>query len=318
VQTDLENLFSRLCEGDRRSASRIMTLIENEGPGRKEALERLYRTESKALVVGVTGWPGVGKSSLINRIAGSFLDQGKKVGIIAIDPTSPLSGGGLLADRIRFREIEGTERLFVRSVASRGHHGGLSLYTRAFVKVMESMGSDVILLETVGVGQDQITVSLIADTTIVVVAPGLGDYLQAIKSGVLEVGDIFVVNKADRPDADRAVFDLEEAARMRGAEGWCPPVVKTIAAEKTGADVLMGEITRHASYCADAKSVRDRKLRAAKHEIRDAVESRLFEHFFGRDDLSGDSVNRLAREICARKIDPYMIADMMLSEKGIG
>ena len=318
MQTDLENLFSKLREGDRRSASRIMTLIENEGPGRKEALEKLYRTESKALVVGVTGWPGVGKSSLINRIAGSFLNQGKKVGIIAIDPTSPLSGGGLLADRIRFREIEGTERLFVRSVASRGHHGGLSLYTRAFVKVMESMGSDVILLETVGIGQDQITVSLIADTTIVVVAPGLGDYLQAIKSGVLEVGDIFVVNKADRPDADRAVFDLEEAARMRGTEGWRPPVVKTVAAEKTGADALMGEITRHASYCADEKSVKDRKLRAAKHEIRDAVESRLFEHFFGREDLNGDSMNRLAREICARKIDPYMIADMMLAKKGIG
>lgn len=318
METDLKILFSRLREGDRRSASRIMTLIENEGPDRKDALERLYHTESKALVVGVTGWPGVGKSSLINRIAGSFLDKGKKVGIIAIDPTSPLSGGGLLADRIRFREIEGTERLFVRSVASRGHHGGLSLYARAFVKVMEAMGCEVILLETVGVGQDQITVSLIADTTIVVVAPGLGDYLQAIKSGVLEVGDIFVVNKADRPDADKAVFDLEEAARMRGVEGWRPPVVKAIAAEKGGAEALMNEIERHSSYCAKEKSVRAGKVRAARHEIRDAVESRLFEHYFGREDLSGDSINRLAGEVCARRIDPYMIADMMLAEKGIG
>jgi len=317
VQTDLDMLFSRLHEGDRRSASRIMSLIENEGPERKEALKRLYLTQPKALVVGVTGWPGVGKSSLINRVAKGFLDEGRKVGIIAIDPTSPLSGGGLLADRIRFREIEGTERLFVRSVASRGHHGGLSLYTRAFVKVMEAMGCEVILLETVGVGQDQITVSLIADTTVVVVAPGLGDYLQAIKSGVLEVGDIFVVNKADRPDADRAVFDLETAVRMREPGGWLPPVVKTIAAEKNGAEALMEEIARHTAYRAEEKSVRAGKVRAARHEIRDAVESRLFEHFFGREELGGDLINNLAREICARKIDPYMVADIMLAEKGM-
>ena len=318
MQTDLENLFSRLREGDRRSASRIMTLIENEGPDRKDALQWLYRTEAKAVVVGVTGWPGVGKSSLITRIAKSFLDDGRKVGIIAIDPTSPLSGGGLLADRIRFREIDGTERLFVRSVASRGHHGGLSLYARAFVKVMEAMGCEVILLETVGVGQDQITVSLIADTTVVVVAPGLGDYLQAIKSGVLEVGDIFVVNKADRPDADKAVFDLEEAARMRAVGGWRPPVVKTIAAEKDGAEALMSEIARHVSYCREEKLPGTGKMRAARHEIRDAVESRLFEHFFGRGDLSGDLIDSLAGDICARRIDPYIIADMMLAKKGIG
>lgn len=317
METNLDMLFTGLERGDKGSASRLMTLIEKEGPDGETALKRLYTLDSKALVIGVTGWPGVGKSSLISRIAKAFLGEGKRVGIVAVDPTSPFSGGGLLGDRIRLRDIEGRENLFIRSMASRGHHGGLSRSARSFVKVMEAMKCDVVLLETVGAGQDQITVSLIADTTIVVVAPGLGDYLQAIKSGILEIGDIFVVNKADRQDADKSAQDLESAMRMREKKGWRPSVVKTIAADGTGVEVLMKEIAGHATYCAGEQGSRARKIRAAKEEIREAVKSRLFSRFIGTDGLVDDPMNEYALEICERKMDPYAVADMILADKGI-
>jgi LAO/AO transport system kinase len=318
MQTDLDILFADLAKGDKRSASLLMTLFEDEGQDNEAALKRLYALGGEALVIGVTGWPGVGKSSLVSRIAKIFLNEGKRVGIIAIDPTSPFSGGGLLGDRIRFRDIEGNENLFIRSVASRGHHGGLSRSARAFTKVMEVMGCDVVLLETVGIGQNQITVSLVADTTLVVVAPGLGDYLQALKSGILEVGDIFVVNKADRVDADRAVVDLEGAVRMRGKEGWRPAIVKTIAANGSGIEALVAEIMRHRAYCGAEKSIIRTKIRAAGDEIREAVKSRLLDHFLGREGLGDETLNEYAREICERKNDPYIVADMILAQKGIG
>jgi LAO/AO transport system kinase len=317
VNADMDRLFSGLERGEKGSASRLMSLIENEGPEGEAAVRRLYSLTRKALVIGVTGWPGVGKSSLISRMAKSFLDEGKRVGVVAVDPTSPFSGGGLLGDRIRLREIEGKEKLFIRSMATRGHQGGLSRSARSFVKVMEAMGCDVVLLETVGVGQDQIGVSLIADTTIVVVAPGLGDYLQAIKSGILEIGDIFVVNKADRPDADKSVQDMESAIRLRKKEGWCPSVVKTIAADGTGVEALMKEIAGHGAYCAAEQNVMARKVRAAGDEIREAVKTRLFQYFMGSNGSTDESMSRHAREICERKMDPYAVADMLLEERGI-
>jgi LAO/AO transport system kinase len=317
VRPELNSLLSGLQRGDKRSASRLMTLLENQGPESDEVLKSLYAAAGKALVVGVTGWPGVGKSSLISRIAKNYLSQGKRVGIIAIDPTSPVSGGSLLGDRLRFKEIEGNDNLFIRSAASRGHHGGLSRSARSFTAIMEAMGYDVVILETMGIGQDQVAVSLIADTTIVVVAPGLGDYLQAIKAGVLEVADIFAVNKADRPDADRAVQDLESAIRLRDKTGWSPPVLKTIAANGSGVEELVQEIGRHASHCSIAENRSSAKIEAAKCEIAEALKSRLFTHFFGSGGLSESIDNRIARELCERKNDPYIIADLILAERGI-
>jgi LAO/AO transport system kinase len=317
VQSDINILFNDLQNGDKGCAGRIMTLIENQDPGSEEILKRLYTVEARALVIGVTGWSGVGKSTLINRIAKAFLDKEKSVGIIAVDPTSPLSGGGLLGDRIRFREIEGREGLFIRSVASRGHHGGLSRSARVFVKIMEVMGYDIVILETVGVGQDQITVSLIADTTIVVMAPGLGDYLQAIKSGILEMADVFVVNKADRRDADKTVQDLESSIGMREKTGWHPPVIKTVASDGGGIDILMEEIARHKLYCGTDEGVLTPKVRAAKNEIREAVKSRLLDHFYRQNGLSDELMYRYAKGVCERKVDPCIVADMILAEKGI-
>jgi LAO/AO transport system kinase len=317
VQSDITMLLNGLQNGDKGSAGRIMTLIENRDPGSEEILKRLYAVKASALVIGVTGWPGVGKSSLINRIAKAFLDKDKRVGIIAVDPTSPVSGGGLLGDRIRFREIDGRAGLFIRSVASRGHHGGLSRAARAFVKIMEVMGCDIVIMETVGVGQDQITVSLIADTTIVVTAPGLGDFLQAIKSGILDVADVFVVNKADRRDADKAVQELESSLRMREQTGWHPSVIKTVASDGSGIDTLMEEIERHRVHCGTDEDVLTPKVRAAKHEIREAVKSRLLYHFYRQNGSVDALMERYAKGVCERKVDLGMVADMILAEKGV-
>jgi LAO/AO transport system kinase len=317
VQEKLDSLFEGLQKGDKKSASQLMSIIENGGSESEEALKRLFTIDTKAFVIGVTGWPGVGKSSLINHIAKVLLSQDKRLGIIAVDPTSPFSGGGLLGDRIRFRDIEGKEHVFIRSMATRGHHGGLSRSARAFVKVMEVFGCEVVLLETVGVGQDQITISLIADTTLVVVAPGLGDYLQAMKSGILEAGDIFVVNKADRSDADGAVLDLKSAISIRQKEGWCAPVIKTVASDGAGIDMLIYEITRHSTYCLSGQGVQSRKIRAAREEVKDAIKSRLFNFYCDKNGLGDDTLTQYALEICERKNDPYIVADTVLAQTGI-
>jgi LAO/AO transport system kinase len=318
VKDDMDRLFTGLREKDRVRASKLMTLLEDGGPESEAALRRLYDLPGKALVIGVTGWPGAGKSTLIGKMAKKSLESGKRVGIVAVDPTSPLSGGGLLGDRIRFRDIEGKEGLFIRSMASRGHQGGLSRSARAFVKVLEVMEYDVVILETVGVGQDQITVSLVADTTVVVVAPGLGDYLQAIKAGILEVADIFVVNKADRDDADRTVLDLLNAISLREKTTWSPPVLKTVASDGTGVAELMQEIERHAAYSATEEYLGAGKARAARKEIQEALKSRLFDWFVRSAAFDDDALAGYAAEIRTRRIDPYIIADTLLSKKGIG
>jgi LAO/AO transport system kinase len=314
MKSSVDELFSGLQQGDKKSASRLMTIIENEDEAAEGALKKLYASGARAFVVGITGWPGVGKSTLISRVAKAFLDEGKKVGIVAVDPTSPFSGGGLLGDRIRFRNIDGDERLFIRSAASRGHHGGLSRAARAFVKVMEVMGLDIVLLETVGIGQDQIGVSLVADTTVVVLAPGLGDHLQAIKSGVLEAGDIYVVNKADRPEADKAVQYIEALIRMQEKESWCPKVLLTAAVDGSGIDDLMKEIGLHGEYCRTGVKVLARKARAARNEIREAVKTRLLEQFVEQDPSIAKAIGRFARDICGRHTDPYVVADLILAE----
>lgn len=318
MKDDMDRLFAGLQEKDRVRASRLMTLLEDGGAESEAALKRLYDLPGKALVIGVTGWPGAGKSTLIGKMAKKSLEAGKRVGIVAVDPTSPLSGGGLLGDRIRFRDIEGKEGLFIRSMASRGHQGGLSRSARAFVKVFEVMEYDVVILETVGVGQDQISVSLVADTTVVVVAPGLGDYLQAIKAGILEVADIFVVNKADRDDADRTVLDLLNAISLREKTTWSPPVLKTVASDGTGVGELMNEIERHAAYSSTEEYLGAGKARAARKEIKEALKSRLLDWFMRSAEFDDDALADYAAEIRKRRIDPYIIADTLLSKKGIG
>jgi LAO/AO transport system kinase len=293
-----------------------MTVLENEGEESDRALRSLYAREGHSFVIGVTGWPGVGKSSLISRVAKVFLDHGKRVGIIAVDPSSPFSGGSLLGDRLCFRSIDGNDLLFIRSAASRGHQGGLSRAARAFVKAMEVMGQDVVILETIGIGQEQVGVSLVADTTVVVLAPGLGDYLQAIKSGIIEIGDIFVVNKADRPDAEKAVQDMKAAILMREKALWQPPVVKTVAVDGSGVDELIDQLERHREYTANCADMPAVKSRAANHEILEAIKNGLLKKYLEEDPSRGAAIEGHAQMICQRHIDPALVAETMLLEGG--
>ncbi len=230
------DLVDRLLAGDRRAVARLISLVENGAPESREALAALFPHTGHAHIVGITGSPGSGKSTLVNQLAKVFRRQGATVGIVAVDPTSPFSGGAILGDRIRMQDLCGDPGVFIRSMATRGALGGLARATSDVVKVLDAFGKDVILVETVGVGQDEVDIAKAAHTTIVVEAPGMGDDIQAIKAGVMEIADILVVNKADREGAERTVAALEMMLDLNGhpACGWQTPVLKTVATQDEG------------------------------------------------------------------------------------
>jgi LAO/AO transport system kinase len=233
---DAVALAERVKAGEVRAVSRLITLLENHEPAGLEAMQQLERPSRRAEVIGVTGYPGAGKSTLIDQLATAYRRQGKKVGIVAVDTTSPLTGGAILGDRIRMQDHSLDAGVFIRSMATRGHHGGLARSTREAVRVLEAAGYDVIFVETVGVGQDEVEVAAVAQTVVVVVAPGLGDEVQAMKAGLLEVAHIVVVNKGDRDSADSTVRDLSE---------WVPKVVRTVAVKGDGLPELIEAIAEH-------------------------------------------------------------------------
>ena len=311
-----EGLVQGVRHGDIRCASRLMSLLENGEELGEECLKLLPYHTRIAHVIGVTGWPGVGKSTLVSRIASAFLRQSKKVGIIAIDPTSPFSGGSFLGDRERMKTIEGDDRLFIRSMATRGHTGGIGGATGAFVRVMEALGKEIIIVETVGVGQDQVSVSRVADTIIVTAIPGMGDYIQALKAGVLEAGDIFVVNKADRAGADDVIMNLKMVIAMSGRqEGWKPPIVKTCALTGQGIDLLITEIGRHREYMNEHGRRDARMLAAVRWDILEVLKSKALMRIASRVALD-ERLDTAAQEVCSGAADPYTAADAILKESG--
>jgi len=316
-KTAAAELLNSVREGNKRRASELMTLIEEGSPEGEEYLKELAATPKRAYVLGVTGWPGVGKSSLVYRIARSLLGQNKAVGIIAIDPSSPLSGGSLLGDRERMKGIDGDERLFIRSAATRGHPGGIAKATRGFVKVMEAMGKEIVIVETVGVGQDQVSIVQMAHTVLLVVVPGLGDYLQSLKAGVLEIGDIFVVNKSDRQGADQTVADIEMMLGMNGSDGvWKPPVIKTVATNGAGTDELMRQIERHRQVLEESQSINYRRRSAAKTEILELISARCLQRIAERLNLE-ELLETYAERTCEGFSDPYTAVDEILRQSGI-
>ena len=309
------DLLERARAGDKRSTARLLSVVENDEPGAAEALRTLYPLTGHAEIVGITGPPGGGKSTLVNKLAGAYRATTDRVAVVAVDPSSPFTGGAILGDRIRMRERFLDEGLFIRSMASRGHSGGLARATSRIVNVLDALGYGVVLVETVGVGQEEVEVVRVADTVCLVTVPGLGDDIQAIKAGVLEIADVLVVNKADRPGADETVRDLAQMLTLGASRtAWKAPIVRTVAATGEGTDQLVAAIAKHRAWASSAESgERDKRRRAsARAEVeallRDSLVRRL------RDRLGEDRVESAIARVAKRAIDPYAAVDELLRE----
>ena len=300
--------------GNTRAAARLMRDLDDEIPAAIRTLKGLYRHTGRAYIVGVTGAPGSGKSTLVNRITTHLRTRGKSVGIVAIDPTSPFTGGAILGDRIRMQQHALDEGVFIKSLATRGHLGGLSRSTIDIVNVMDAMGKDIILIETVGVGQDEVEIVKVAHTNLVVVVPGLGDDIQAIKAGILEIADIFVVNKADRDGADKARREIETMVSMgEYAEGdWKPPVLPTIAATDTGTADLLDAVDRHREYIYQEKNLSRYLREKARVELVEILKTRLIGKAVADLDAHG-LLDPLLADMAKKRKDPYSISEKVVN-----
>lgn len=301
--------------GSPRAVARLISLVEDGHPALREVMAALAPHTGGAWVIGLTGSPGVGKSTSTTMLVGAFRERGLRVGVLAVDPSSPFSGGALLGDRIRMQDHALDPEVYIRSMASRGHLGGLSWTTPQAIRVLDAAGCDVILVETVGVGQSEVEIAGLADTSVVLLAPGMGDGVQAAKAGILEIGDVFIVNKADREGADATVRDLRHMISLgdRTEPGlWRPPVVKTIAAQKVGVDDVMEALDKHRAHIEANGDLRRRRERRAADEIESIALASLrarFGHISGHHDL-----DTLAARVVDGQTDPYTAADTLLTQ----
>jgi LAO/AO transport system kinase len=309
---NVPELVERAREGDARAVARLISLVEDASPLLREVMAGLAPHAGNAHVVGITGSPGVGKSTSTNALVGALRKADKRVGVLAVDPSSPFSGGALLGDRVRMQDHALDRDVYIRSMASRGHLGGLSWTTPQALRVLDAAGCDVILVETVGVGQSEVEIAGLADTTLVLMAPGMGDGIQAAKAGILEIGDVYVINKADRDGADQVRRELRSmlalADRPEGA--WRPPIVKTVASRGEGVDDVVEEIDRHHAWLTESGQLAERRTRRARDEI-EAIAVTALRARWG--DVHGRSeLDDLAAAVAAGESDPYAAADELL------
>lgn len=321
-----------LRNGDRLALARVLTQVENRTVDGRAALDELFPLTGKAHLIGVTGAPGTGKSSLVNRLALHFRGEEKRVAIAAVDPSSPFTGGALLGDRVRMKDLSGDAGVFIRSMASRGSLGGLAQATAAVVQVFDAAGYDIILIETVGAGQGEVDIARLAHTTLVVEAPGLGDDIQAIKAGILEIADILVLNKADRPGVEntekalRSMLELAhptrddhmhhgpdaraEAPEDADSAGWIPPIIKTVATEGLGIAELAAQISRHAEYLRASGSWARREQTRLAAEVEALLQQTLIDGF--RSTLSRQRYDEILRRVFARDLSPAAAVEALL------
>jgi len=311
------DLVQKILQGDPRAAARLMTMIENGSAESVPALKTLYRHTGKAYVVGLTGPPGSGKSTLTDRITEELRRLGKTVGIVAVDPTSPFTGGAILADRIRMQRHSLDPGVFIRSMATRGHLGGLARATNDVVDVLDAAGKDYVLIETVGVGQDEVEVVRSAHTSVVVAVPGLGDDIQAIKAGVMEIGDLFVVNKADREGADRTAMEIEMMLQLgKATEGWRAKVLKTVATEGTGLADLTRAILEHQTFMLAHVGRQEKGTERSRRIFHELLQERVTARVIERA-AADSALEHLIERIAARETDPYSAVEEVLKRAGL-
>lgn len=302
----MKEFCEKIFKGDIRSSARLMRLVDDRIDGYETFMQEVWKKAGNAHIIGITGAPGSGKSTMTDQLIAHFRKKGKSVGVVAIDPTSPFSGGAILGDRIRMADHSTDEAVFIRSVGTRGHLGGLSVSTMDIVAIMDAMGKDVIIIETVGVGQDEVEIAMVADTCIVVTVPGLGDDIQAIKAGIFEIADIFIVNKSDRDGSERTARDLRMMLDMTSSKkDWKVPVLKTIAASGENVDTVVETISNHKEYfdkTLKEKRFQDRLLHVAYGIVKEKVIKEMFPEDKLRKELSKSS-------------DPYSAVNNVLHNK---
>ncbi|MBI4496825.1 MAG: methylmalonyl Co-A mutase-associated GTPase MeaB [Chloroflexi bacterium] len=298
--------------GNRRSLTRLLTLVENNDPRARAALRALHPQTGKAHIVGITGPAGSGKSTLVHLLAREYRRRGKTVGIVAVDPSSPFTRGAILGDRVRMQDLTGDPGIFVRSMATRGAMGGLAEATVEMVHVLDAFGKDVVLIETVGTGQDEVDIVRTAQTVVVVSIPGSGDDIQALKAGILEIADLFVVNKADRDGADAVVADLRAMLHLQPPRDWKTPILKTIATRNEGITELVDTIDRHYQYLDESGQLMRGALERTRHQVLSIARQTLYERLL-QAALPDRTLETLVEAVLQRELDPRSAADALVA-----
>ena len=308
----MNSLLERAAAGDIRAVGRLITLVEAESSDTKDIMKSVYPRTGRAHVIGITGSPGAGKSSFVNRLIARFRSEGKKVGVIAIDPSSPFTGGAILGDRLRMQDHAVEEGVFIRSMGSRGNLGGVSRSTHEGALILDACGYDVVIIETVGVGQSEVDIVKIADTVCLVLTPGMGDDVQIMKAGIMEIADIFVVNKADREGADKVAADVQVMLKMLAEREWIPPVLLVSSQKNTGVEEVVEKINGHSEYLSHSEEGKRRRWSQLEMEVEAVLRGEISS--LAENVWKERRTDELMEGLSARKHDPYTLSGEILQK----
>jgi LAO/AO transport system kinase len=318
LQRTTPNLLEEIRSGNLRALARAITAVENRTPESRELLKALFAHTGHAHVIGLTGAPGAGKSTLVDQLAREYRKQNKTVGIVAVDPTSPYTGGAILGDRIRMGSHYADRGIYIRSMATRGSLGGLAATTSDVVSVIDASGRDLVLIETVGVGQDEVDIVRLAEVTVVILVPGMGDDVQTIKAGIMEIADVFVINKSDREGAERVEREIRAMQSLDPrSDHWVPPVVKTVATEGTGVPQVAAAIAQYREFLTKNNLAQEKLAQNWRERLVEMLRDSLLQRLL-REELNDATVTRYAAEIAERKRDPYSLVEEIVSRLGKG
>ncbi len=316
MESHIHKLVERVRAGDPRALARVITAVENRTPDHPALLKALFPHTGRAQVIGLTGAPGAGKSTLVDQLAHHYRREGKTVGIVAVDPTSPFSGGAILGDRIRMQSHHSDPGIYIRSMATRGSLGGLASATADVATVLDASGRDLVMIETVGVGQDEVDIVRLADITVVILVPGMGDDVQTIKAGIMEIADIFVINKSDREGAERGEREIRAMQSLAVRhDNWVPPIVKTVASDGTGVAELAAAIAKYETYLQSENLVLKKRIQSWRERLVEMLRDSLMQRVL-HEQLNDGQVSRYAAEIAEHKRDPYSLVEEIVGRVG--